>query len=133
MEGIKPTHTKTCSLCGEQGHNKRSCPQKPIEDTFVRDSVDDVYDVDDVDDVDDVNDKYIEVEETVSTSIKEDSLISHLFECQGYGIDTDIFEIWLRTGKPCPLKNIKYTMDEGLRKYYIIAYLRILTDIDNYY
>ena len=25
---------EVCSICGETGHNKRSCPKIPIEDTF---------------------------------------------------------------------------------------------------
>mgnify|MGYP005685356021 CR=1 FL=1 len=37
METIKKK--TTCSLCGETGHNKRSCPKKPIEDIAINDDL----------------------------------------------------------------------------------------------
>ena len=37
METIKKK--TTCSLCGETGHNKRSCPKKPIEDIAINDDM----------------------------------------------------------------------------------------------
>ena len=37
MEIIKKK--TTCSLCGETGHNKRSCPKKPIEDISINDDL----------------------------------------------------------------------------------------------
>ena len=125
MEGIKTeiNHTKqikSCSLCGIQGHNKRSCPQKPIDDTFVRENTD----------VREIN-EYIEVEESILTSHKEDILIALLVEGQGYGIKPDIFEAWLLSGRPCPLKNIKYTMDQGIKKDYMMVYLKYISELDS--
>jgi len=128
---------KSCSLCGQQGHNKRSCPKKPVDDTFVRDSSEQSESVqsesvhsESVQSEE--QSEYIEVEETITTSPKEETLISLLLECQGYGIEPDIFEIWLHNYRPCPLKHVKYTQDKGMSKYYIMTYLRVLHDIDRY-
>ena len=133
---------KSCSLCGQQGHNKRSCPKKSVDDTFVRDSSEQSESVhsesvhsesvhsDSVQSEE--QSEYIEVEETITTSPKEETLISLLLECQGYGIEPDIFEIWLHNYRPCPLKHVKYTQDKGMSKYYIMTYLRVLHDIDRY-
>jgi len=128
---------KSCSLCGQQGHNKRSCPQKPVDDTFVRGSSEQSETVHSETVHSETvhsegHSEYIEVEETITTSPKEDILISLLFECQGYGIEPDIFEIWLHNFRPCPLKNVKYIQDKGMGKYYIMTYLRVLQDIDRY-
>lgn len=132
MNGINTeiNHTKqikSCSLCGIQGHNKRSCPQKPIDDTFVRENTD-IRDNTDVRD----NTEYIEVEESILTSHKEDILIALLVEGQGYGIKPDIFEAWLLSGRPCPLKNIKYTMEnKGIKKDYMMVYLKYISALDS--
>jgi hypothetical protein len=123
MESIKINKMDkmyTCSLCGQQGHNKRSCPQKPIDDTFVRDNTD----------VREIN-EYIEVEESILTSHKEDILIALLVEGQGYGIKPDIFEAWLLSGRPCPLKNVKYTTDQGIKKDYMMVYFKYISALDS--
>ena len=109
---------RSCSLCGQQGHNKRSCPQKTVDDTFVRDSSE--------------QSEYIEVVESVSTTSKEDILISLLLEGQEYGIDPDIFVTWFTMGRPCPLKNIKHTMNQGISKYYMTVYLKLISFDDTY-
>ena len=31
---IMESKKRVCSICSEAGHNKRSCPKIPIEDTF---------------------------------------------------------------------------------------------------
>jgi hypothetical protein len=111
---------KSCSLCGQQGHNKRSCPQKPVDDTFVRDSSEQTSE----------QSEYIEVVELVSTSSKEDILIALLVEGQEYGIDPDIFVSWFTMGRPCPLKNIKHTMNQGIKKYYMTVYLKLISSVD---
>jgi len=119
MEGIKlknVSKTKSCSICGELTHNKRTCPRTPIDDTFIRDGTEFEY-----------------IEETIVSTPKEDALIAHILASQGYGIDPDIFEVWVHNHRPCPLKNIKYTMDQGFNKDYITKYLRILSCIDMYY
>jgi len=103
-----------CSLCSETTHNKRTCPHKPIDDTFIR------------------NDgEYIE--ESVTITPNKDILIKDLLDKQSYDIGSDIFEIWLHNNRPCLLKEIKYTMDRGLSNDSIMLYLRIIADIDTYY
>jgi hypothetical protein len=121
MEGTtmnKLRKNKSCSICGQQGHNKRSCPQKPIDDTFVRGSSE--------------QSEYIEIEESVSTTSNEDILIALLVEGQEYGIDPDIFVTWYTMGRPCPLKNIKHTMNQGISKYYMTVYLKLISFDDTY-
>ena len=123
MEGEKPTKmTRKCSTCGESGHNSRSCPQKQIDDTFVRGNT-----------IERDNTEYEYVEETISENPKRDSLILHLLDRQAYGIEPDIFEVWLHNDRPCQLKDVKYIMNRNLNKDSILLYLRILKDIDILY
>jgi len=113
MEGKKVIK---CSLCGETTHNKRTCPQKPIDDIFKRDGTSEEY-----------------IEESVTILPRKDILINDLLDKQAYDIDSDIFEVWLHTKRPCLLKEVKYTMDTGLNKESVMLYLRIVGDIDAYY
>ena len=49
MNQNKQNNTKRsyrCSQCGEKDHNKRTCPHKPIEDTFIRE--DDTYVIEEI-------------------------------------------------------------------------------------
>jgi hypothetical protein len=110
MEG-KPI--KTCSLCGETDHNKRTCPQKHIEDTFVREET------------------YIT--EEVIINPKKESLIQDLLDRDAYDIDEDLFLDWLHLRRPIKLKELRYTMDRGLTKNSIQLYLKLAKDIDDYY
>jgi hypothetical protein len=98
-----------CSFCGEKGHNKRSCPQKPI---------------DDISRIDSTNDEIIE--ETISISQNKETIIDDLVERQAYDIPIDIFLVWYQYKKECKLKEIRYIMDRGLNKDSITAYLTIL-------
>jgi len=108
MEGKK---VKSCSICGETTHNRRTCPQKPIDDIFVRENEQEVIDISD----------------------NKKALIRHLLERESYEIEPDIFEIWLHNNRPCPLKEVRYVMDKGLNKDSIMLYLRIAGSIDSYY
>jgi len=109
MEGKQ---VKACSLCGETNHNKRTCPQKPIEDTSVREN-------------------YIEEEITISP--KKDIFINDLLDRESYDIPSGIFETWLHTYRPCPLREVRYVIDKGLSKDSILLYLKLSKDIDIYY
>ena len=64
-----------CSLCGEQDHNKRTCPQKTIEDTVAIDN-------------------YI-TEEVVINSQKG-YFIRDLLDRDAYDIEVDLFRYWLQ-------------------------------------
>jgi len=89
------------------------------------------------DDNNDNNDNNDNKEEYVVESItilpKRSILIKDLLDKQDYDINSDIFEAWLHSSRSCPLKEIKYTMDNGLNKESIMLYLRIVGDIDSYY
>jgi len=110
MEGKK---SMKCSLCGEGDHNKRTCPQKTIEDTFIREC------------------NYIE--ESIEINPKKELFIQDLLDRDAYDIEADIFEVWLHNNRPCKLKEVRYTMDKGLNKDSVILYLRIVKDINIYY
>jgi len=102
-----------CSLCGETDHNKRTCPQKPIEDTFIREG------------------DY--VEESIEINLKKTLFIQDLLDREAYDIETDIFEVWLHNNRPCKLKEVRYVMDKGLNKDTVILYIRSVKDINIYY
>ena len=113
-----------CSICQSTEHNKTTCPQRVINDTFIREEQD--Y----------IEPDYIEqdyIEETIEISGNKEALIKHLLEREAYEIKTDIFEVWLHNDRPCPLKEVKYIIDKKLNKDSIMLYLRIVKDIDNYY
>ena len=70
---------RVCSICGEAGHNKRSCPKIPIEDTF------------------DPQGRHLEeevIEEIIDLSKNRELLISDLLDRQSYGIPIEIFKLW---------------------------------------
>ena len=108
-----------CSICQSTEHNKTTCPQRVINDTFIREEQD-----------------YIEqdyIEETIEISDNKEALIKHLLEREAYEIETDIFEVWLHNDRPCPLKEVKYVIDKKLNKDSIMLYLRIVGDLETYY
>ncbi len=82
---------RICSLCGDIGHNKRSCPKKPIEDTDI-------------------------IEENIIIYPKKYLLIKDLNERQAYDIPTDIFKIWIINKNLCKQSEIRYMLDNGLNK-----------------
>ena len=111
MEGKK---SMKCSLCGENDHNKWTCPQKPIEDTFIRE--DDTY-----------------VTEEIIINPKRELLIRDLLDSESYDIDNDLFRYWIQVKRPIQLKELKYVMDTGLSRDSLKLYLELSHDIDSYY
>jgi len=104
----------TCSICGDTGHNKRSCPKKPIEDISQRDDTECV------------------TEERVIISLPKEKLIDDLLDRQAYDIPIDIFTLWIRQ-RQCQQKEIRYVLDRGLNKNSVRLYLNLLEDIDELY
>jgi hypothetical protein len=110
METIKKK--TTCSLCGETGHNKRSCPKKPIEDITINDDI---------------------IEERIDISDISDTreiLIDDLLDKQSYDIPYDIFKAWYPKKYLCKQKEIRYLIDRKLNKDSIQLYLEMLEDFD---
>lgn len=107
METIKKK--TTCSLCGETGHNKRSCPKKPIEDIAINDDL---------------------IEERIEISDTREILIDDLLDKQSYDISNDIFKLWYPKKYLCKQKEIRYLMNRGLNKDSIQLYLEMLEDFD---
>jgi len=104
----------TCSICGEIGHNKKTCPKKPIEDTR---SV--------------PNEEYIE--EIVNIEPKRDLLIKDLLNREAYDIHPQLFIMWMKSKRPISLKELRYLYDKGLSRDSLQIYLDIINDIDEYY
>ena len=102
---------KKCSYCGETGHNKRSCPQKPIEDTEK------------------IKKRSHTIEE-ITISDSREQLISDLLDRQSYDIPIDIFTLWYPQKTTCKQKEIRYTLDRGLNKDSIRLYLDLVKDLD---
>jgi len=126
MEGKK---IRVCGQCGESGHDKRTCPQKEVDDTSLRE-VDDtsLREVDDTS-LREVNEEYIE--ESITIDPKREVLIKLLLDREAYEISTDVFEMWLINKRPCNLKEVKHLMDRNLNTDSIIFYLRMLEGIDS--
>jgi len=101
-----------CSLCGETDHNKRSCPKKPIEDTYVKDN------------------NYIT--EEVIIHPKKDHFIRDLLDRDAYDIEIDLFRYWLQD-RPILLKELKYVIDKGLSNDSLKLYIELAKDINSYY
>ena len=113
MDGKK---IRVCGQCGESGHDKRTCPQKEVDDTSLRE-------------VNEVNEEYIE--ESITIDPKREVLIKLLLDREAYEISTDVFEMWLINKRPCNLKEVKHLMDRNLNTDSIIFYLRMLEGIDS--
>ena len=107
----KQSMIRKCRICGESGHNKKTCPNKPVEDTFVREII----------------------EETIEISDKKEKFIHDLLDRDAYTIDDNLFIQWLHLHKPVPLKEIRYLLDKGLQKPSVILYLNMVNDIDEFY
>jgi len=91
----------------------RTCPQRIIEDTFVREPEEDPW--------------------TVDISSKKERLINDLQDKESYNLDNELFMSWLQLKKPIPLKEIRYTLDKGLLKPSVVLYMNLIKDIDEYY
>ena len=109
---------RVCSICGEAGHNKRSCPKIPIEDTFVpfkRQPEEEV------------------IEERIELSKKKELLISDLLDRQSYDIPIDIFKLWLPKRICCRQNEVKHILNMGLNKDSVILYLELAELVEELY
>ena len=110
---------RVCSICGETGHNKRSCPKIPIEDTF-----------------DPLDGQPVEeevIEERIELSKKRELLISDLLDRQSYDIPIDIFKLWLPKRTCCRQNEVKHILNMGLNKDSVILYLELAELVDELY
>jgi hypothetical protein len=110
---------RVCSICGEAGHNKRSCPKIPIEDTF-----------------DPLNLQPVEeevIEERIELSKKRELLISDLLDRQSYDIPIDIFKLWLPKRTCCRQNEVKHILNMGLNKDSVILYLELAELVEELY
>jgi hypothetical protein len=106
---------RVCSICGETGHNKRSCPKIPIEDTFNPLGGDEV------------------IEERIELSKKRELLISDLLDRQSYDIPIDIFKLWLPKRTCCKQNEVKHILNMGLNKNSVILYLDLAELVEELY
>ena len=127
------TKIRKCGLCNEPGHNKSTCPHREIDDTFVRAKPEVAHRPEVRDTQPEVRDKQEVIEETIEISDKRERLIHDLLECESYDIDSGLFMVWLQLKKPITLKEMRYTIDKGLRKPSVILYMKIVEAIDDYY
>jgi hypothetical protein len=104
----------TCSVCGLAGHNKRSCPHIPIEDT-IDDTTDDI------------------IEERLNLSKKKVTLIGDLLDRQSYDIPVDVFKIWLPKRQCCKQNEVKHILNMGFNKDSVNLYLDLIDMIDQLY
>ena len=116
-------NTKHCSLCGDTGHNKRSCPQREVEDTTIRTTNNEQ---------DNEQDNESDYEE-ITISKKKINLIKDLKIAQDFSIKGELFVYWLHKHKSCSLKEIKLCMDDGLNSEYTKLFIDCTSDIDEYY
>ena len=110
---------RVCSICGEAGHNKRSCPKIPIEDTF-----------------DPLDGQPVEeevIEERIELSKKRELLISDLLDRQSYDIPADIFKLWLPKRTCCRQNEVKHILNMGLNKDSVILYLELAELVEELY
>ena len=110
---------RVCSICGETGHNKRSCPKVPIEDTF-----------------DPLDGQPVEeevIEERIELSKKRELLISDLLDRQSYDIPIDIFKLWLPKRTCCKQNEVKHILNMGLNKDSVILYLELAELVEELY
>jgi hypothetical protein len=110
---------RVCSICGEAGHNKRSCPKIPIEDTVVREA--DLFPEQEV------------IEERIELSKKRELLISDLLDRQSYDIPVDIFKLWLPKRTCCRQNEVKHILNMGLTKESVILYLDLAELVEELY
>lgn len=109
MENLTKKKT-TCSICGKLGHNKSTCPNKPIKD---------------------IRETYIE--EEIIIEPKKEQLILDLLDKESYDISGSIFKLWLINKRPCKLKEVRYILDKGLHTESIKLYLEVIKDVNEFY
>ena len=102
-----------CSICGENDHNKRTCPNKPISDVSIK------------------RDSFINEEITISK--KKEQFINDLLDKESYDIPSDIFLHWIHIKRPIKLAEIQYVMNCGLNNDSIKLYLNVVESIDELY
>ena len=120
---MEPSKKKmTCSHCGEKGHNKRSCPNKLIDD------IDKGADINKRGDINKQNDC---IEENIIISDKRDKLIDDLLERQAYDIPIDIFTLWYPKKNICKQNEIRYLLDRGINKDSMKLYLDIIEGMED--
>jgi hypothetical protein len=120
---IMESKKRVCSNCGEAGHNKRSCPEIPIEDTFK--PIEDTFKPLDGDEE--------VVEERIKLSKKRELLISDLLDRQSYDIPIDIFKLWLPKRTCCRQNEVKHILNMGLNKDSVILYLELAELVEELY
>jgi hypothetical protein len=120
---IMESKKRVCSNCGEAGHNKRSCPEIPIEDTFK--PIEDTFKPLDGDEE--------VVEERIELSKKRELLISDLLDRQSYDIPIDIFKLWLPKRTCCRQNEVKHILNMGLNKDSVILYLELAELVEELY
>ena len=104
--------SRTCSICNEMGHNKKTCPKKEIDDISNRNITE------------------------VDISEVEQTMINEFMKAQSFGIKPQIIMHWLqckRTGGSNTIGKIKVCMDDGLNDDYIKLFINCLDAIDEYY
>ena len=111
-----------CSICGKTDHNKRTCPQRPIED--IRAMNDKTMD-------DKATEEYIT--EKVVISDKKELFMKDLEERESYEIHPQLFTMWLMSKRPIQLKELRYVYDKGFSSDSLQLYLDLVNMIEDYY
>lgn len=112
---------KHCSICGDTNHNKRTCPNKPIEDSYRIEP----------NESNESSDSMEYEEEIVTLSPKRERLIHLLKERQEYAIHPTLFKLWMIPyQQPCPLQELRYVIDQDFTNESIELYLELCKQVD---
>lgn len=103
---------KTCSICGEIGHNKLTCSHKTIQDMKPTQTI---------------------ITEELVLPPKREQLLQDIQDKQDYGISSELFRIWLPYRKHIKLKEVCCLVNQKIHKDNILLYLDISQMIDEYY
>ena len=131
-----------CSICGKTDHNKRTCPQRPIEDiramndkTMNDKTMDDKTMDDKTMDDKTMDDKATEeyITEKVVISDKKELFMKDLEERESYEIHPQLFTMWLMSKRPIQLKELRYVYDKGFSRDSLQLYLDLVNMIEDYY
>ena len=115
---------KHCSICGDTNHNKRTCPNKPIEDSYRIES-------NESNESNESSDSMEYEEEIVTLPPKRDRLIHLLKERQEYAIHPTLFKLWMIPYRqPCPLQELRYVIDQGFTNESIELYLELCQQVE---